>query len=337
MSKKRPPIALLIDGDNVSNGAKIIEKLLFEVKEHGKPIIKKVFLNKNSLASWEAPINQFSLTPVWVPNNIPGKNAADIELAIDAMELLYDRQDLAGFCIVSSDSDYTGLAKRIVAKDKDVLGIGEHKTPESFRNACTQFVYIESLPELESPVEDKDPIFADLDDDSSVGEQSFDSLFIRAYEISAQNTDGWVPLLDIKEALNALDPNFQSSEFQNTRQLAEKVKQLTESYPEQILQVDERLDEKPVIHKIYVSDCDLFKFIEAYKHSSSKGSDGWLMLSVIGGELRKYPAYENGFTYRGIRRLNKVVNRMVQDYGEIIKMHEEDDGKSVIHLVRVTF
>ena len=97
MSKKKPPIAVLIDGDNVLNGATIIEKVLFEIKEHGKPIIKKVFLNKDSLATWEAPINQFSLTPVWVPNNTSRKNAADIELAIDAMELLYTRPDLAGF------------------------------------------------------------------------------------------------------------------------------------------------------------------------------------------------------------------------------------------------
>ena len=337
MSNKTAHIALLIDGDNITNGATIIQQLLVEVARHGNPIIKKVFLNKDSLTKWEVSINQFGLTPVWVPNNTRGKNAADIELAIDAMELLYERQDLAGFCIVSSDSDYTGLAKRIVAKGKSVLGIGEQKTPDSFYNACTQFIYIENLPELELPAEEQDTIFVDLDDDSDVGEQSFESLFIRAYEISVQNTDRWVPLIDIKEALNALAPNFLSSEFQNTRQLADKVKQLTEHYPEQILQIDESLVEKRVTHKIYVSDCDLFKFIEAYRHSTSKGHDGWLTLSIIGGELRKYPAYENGMTYRGIRRLNKVVNRMVQDYNELIEMRQEHGAKSVIHLVRVNF
>lgn len=331
MSKNTNLMALLIDGDNVQ--ATIIQQLLFEINKHGNPIIKKVFLNKESLTKWEVPINQFSLSPVWVPNNTRGKNAADIELVIDAMELLYERQDLAGFCIVSSDSDFTGLAKRIVAKGKPVLGIGENKTPESFRNACTKFICIEDLPELESLLEKPDTIFGESSKDVSTNEISFDRLFIRAYEITAQNTDGWIPLLEIKEAMNALDPEFQSSEFQNTRRLAERIIMLKGLYPERILEIDEKLDSKPVIHYIRVFDCDIFKFIEAYKHSPIKGSDGWVLLSVIGDELRKYPAYENGFTYRGIRRLNKVVNRMMQDYGEIIEMHEENDGNSVIHLV----
>lgn len=334
MAKKS--IAVLIDGDNVQKNIETwIEQLLFEIGKHGKPVIKKVFLNKNSLTKWEAPINQFSLTPVWVPNNIKGKNAADIELAIDAMELLYEEKDLEGFCIVSSDSDFTGLIKRLIAKGRPVLGVGEQKTPDSFINACDHFIYIEDLPEIETYSEKSDMMFGASSNIPSDKEQSFDRLFIRAYEITSQNTDGWIPLLVIKEAMNGLDPDFQSSEFQNTRLLAEKIKDLSQTYPEQILQVDEQLDSKPVTHHIQIVDCDMFKFIEAYKHSPIKGRDGWVLLSVIGDELSKYPAYENGFIYRGTRRLNKVVNKMIHEYGEIIEMHEEHENNSIIHLVRI--
>ena len=295
-----------------------------------------MFLNKTSISQWEVPINQLSLTPVWVPNNTTRKNAADIELAIDAMELVYDRNDLAGFCIVSSDSDFTGLARRLIAKDKRVLGVGERKTPDSFVSACDQFIYIEDLSEVDVHPEKLDTIFGESTVEFTDGGQSFDKLFIRAYEVTSQNTNGWVSLINIKEAMHGLDPEFQASEFQSTRRLAERVKDLAETYPDTILVVDEMLDTKPVTHRVRIADCDMFKFVEAYMHSPIKGHDGWVLLSVIGDELRKYPAYQDGFTYRGIRRLSRVVNRMAQDYGGILEMHEEQEGSSVTHLIRIS-
>lgn len=325
-------IALLIDGDNVQSS--IVEKLLNVVAQYGKPIIKKVFLNKSSLPQWEVPVNQFALTPLWVPNNVSGKNAADIALVIDTMEMLYERQDLEFFCIVSSDSDFTGLAKKIVEKGKKVIGIGEQKTPESFRNACDPFIYIEDLPEHQNKT---DILPEEVDEDStslSPVAQSFDSLFVRAYEVAAQNTDASIPLLQIKEAMNALDPNFQSSELQNTRQLAEKVKQLEGSYPNQILVVDELLDTKPVTHCVQIRNLDLFKFIEAYQNSSAVDYNKWLRLSIFLHEIQKYPAYKSGFTYRGAKRL-KAVKLLIQDFNEIIEVKEENDGNSLIHFIRL--
>jgi hypothetical protein len=94
----KKPIAVLIDGDNVQ--ASIIEQLLFEVSRHWKTIIKRVFLNKTSIPKWEAQINQLSLTPVWVPNNTRGKNAADIELAVlmIARKYVFGAAIFANFC-----------------------------------------------------------------------------------------------------------------------------------------------------------------------------------------------------------------------------------------------
>lgn len=336
MSKKKPAFAVLIDGDNVSNATKIIEKLIYEIKKHGNPIIQRVFFNKASLNKWEVPINQFSLEGKWVPNNIKGKNAADIELAIDAMELLFTRNDIDGFCIVSSDSDFTGLAKRLKSRGKKVLGIGEQKTPESFRNACTQFVYIEDLPELESLAEDQDTIFEDVDNDSSIGEQTLDSLFIRAYEITAPKNDGRIPLPEIKEAMNELDPDFQSGDYHYTKRLAEAVETLSQTYPKDVIRVQiiENPDSNSSLHQISVTDCALFKFIETYRNSSAVSHDGRLRLSIFLSEIRKYPAYENGFSYRGAKRL-KAVKLMRQDYSEIIEIDDENDGNSDIHFVRV--
>lgn len=330
MLKKSKPIALLIDGDNISPES--ISRLLNEVSKHGNPIIREVFFNKNSLEQWEVQVNKFSLTPTYVPNNTRGKNAADIALVIRAMELFYERKDLAGFCIVSSDSDFTGLAKHIVAGGKPLLGIGENKAPESFRNACSQFLDIENLPEAETLIEKPNGIFNQDDDDVSVLTQTFEQLFIQAYEDSSNDSEGWVQLREIKERMTNLDPDYQ-----NTRQFAEKVKSVAGTYPVGIIQVDEMLDHKPVLHLIRIADCDIFKFIEAYQHTPVKERDGWVFLSMIGAELRKYPSYENGFIYRCNRykRLSKAVAEMSKDYDGLIEIREEGDGKSVIYLVRV--
>jgi hypothetical protein len=161
-------------------------------------------------------------------------------------------------------------------------------------------------------------------------------LFIRAYEVTAQNTDGWIPLREIKEAMNGLDPDFQSSEYQNTKRLAEAVESLSKSYPEKLMQVKivESQENNSVLHQIYVEDPDLFKFIEAYQNSSAVDYNKWLRLSIFLNEIQKYPAYENGFNYRGAKRL-KAVKLLIQDFNEIIEMREENNGNSPTHFIRL--
>ena len=178
-----------------------------------------------------------------MPNNTSNKNSVDIALVVDAMSLLYERQDLDGFCIVSSDADFTTLVKHIQTKDKYVLGIGNATTPEPFRNACTDFVDIEELVSAESPVEQS--IGSAEIVSTSIEEISDDDLmdwFSEAYKKVVKgdtlNTDGgWIQLLDVKVAMAELKPTFQP----NTRALAEKLKALAESFPRQI-EVREQLD-----------------------------------------------------------------------------------------------
>ncbi len=338
MSENPKLFALLIDGDNVQ--ALLVPQILDKFSEFGKPIIKRVYLNKASLtqSDWDEVINKYSLEPEYVPNNTARKNAADIALVIDVMELLYDRPDLTNFCVVSSDSDFTRLAKRIEGKNKYILGIGAENTPDSFVNACSKFVYIEELLRAQVPIEQPKNISnQEKDKPNDTGtNQTFETLFIQAYENTYKDEDGWVQLIEIKGEMNALDHEFRSSDYQYMRRFAEKVVALAKSYPIGVIEIDEKLDSKPVIHCIRI-DCDTFKFIEVYKQASSRERDGWVLLSVIGVELKKHQAYENGFSYRGIRskRLSKVVMEMSQDYPKTIEIKEKDDGKSVIHLVRI--
>lgn len=335
MLKNPKSFALLIDGDNVQ--ATLVPQILDKIREYGNPIIKNVYFNKLSLEHWKPIINEYSLQPVWVPNTTTRKNASDIALVIDAMELLYERSYLTDFCIVSSDSDFTLLAKYIVGKNKFMLGIGEDKTPKSFVIACSKFIYIEDLLQPQVPIEKSKDISGEekskpIDTDSN---QAFETLFIQAYENTPKDEQGWVQLKDIKAEMSAQDREFQSRDYQNTRRLADRVKMLAASYPIGVIELDEKSNNKPVIHSIRM-DSDTFRFIEAYKQAPKMERDGWVSLSAIGVALKKHPAYEDGFSYRGIRnkRLSKVLTEMVKDY-PTIEINEETHGTSVIYLVRI--
>src|SRR5688500_13702431 len=123
MSENPRLFALFIDGDNVQ--VPLVPQILEKLNKYRRPIIRKVYLNRPSFPHWEEIINEYSLEPVWVPNNTTRKNAADIALVIDAMDLLYQQPDIKGFCIISSDSDFTRLATYLVGKNRFMLGIGE--------------------------------------------------------------------------------------------------------------------------------------------------------------------------------------------------------------------
>ncbi|MDQ7026744.1 MAG: hypothetical protein Q9P44_14445 [Anaerolineae bacterium] len=159
---------------------------------------------------------------------------------------------------------------------------------------------------------------------------------VQAYDNVHRDKDGWVSLIDIKEEMKMLDTEFASSDYQNTRRLAEKVILLTETFPSGIIEVDEKLDSKPVIHHIRI-DTDTFRFIEAYKQAPIREQGGWVLLTYIGQELKKRLAYENGFTYHGVKKsqLLKFVNEIVQAYPKFIKIRKKTNGKSEIYRVRV--
>ena len=142
MSDKK--FAILIDSDNVSS--KYITYILDEMTKYGVITYKRIYGDWTSaqMGKWKQELLENSITPIQQFSNTAGKNATDSALIIDAMDLLYtDHVD--GFCIVSSDSDFTRLASRLRESGKEVIGMGEEKTPKSFRAACTVFTNLEIL------------------------------------------------------------------------------------------------------------------------------------------------------------------------------------------------
>lgn len=143
-------LAVLIDADNAQ--ATIIEGLLAEIATFGEATVKRIYGDFTSPASaeWKKVLQTHAIKPIQQFAYTTGKNATDSTLIIDAMDLLYTRR-FDGFCLVSSDSDFTGLALRIREEGLIVLGFGEQKTPEAFRNACHKFIFTEVLRPISPP------------------------------------------------------------------------------------------------------------------------------------------------------------------------------------------
>ncbi len=143
-------IALLIDADNVSHTK--IATILAELSKYGTANIRRAYGDWASagLKGWKDKLHAFAIRPIQQFSYSVGKNATDIALVIDAMEMLYT-QKLDGFCIASSDADFTPLVMQLKANGHDVFGFGERKTPEPFVNACTTFLYLDSLADTEAP------------------------------------------------------------------------------------------------------------------------------------------------------------------------------------------
>lgn len=147
-------LAILIDADNVPYSS--IKEMLEEISKTGTPTIKRIYADwtRASASGWKNVLLENAITPIQQYSYTSGKNSSDSALIIDAMDILYsDKVD--GFCIVSSDSDFTRLATRLREAGKKVIGIGEKKTPLPFITACDKFIYIEIL--KTSVAESKEP------------------------------------------------------------------------------------------------------------------------------------------------------------------------------------
>ncbi|MFN3404973.1 MAG: NYN domain-containing protein [Cytophagaceae bacterium] len=144
MNESKFNIAVLIDGDNAQ--ARLIKEIIEEVSKYGKATIRRIYgdWTTQHMNSWKEVINQYSISPMQKFSYTTGKNSTDSSLIIDAMDILHSRS-VEGFCIVSSDSDYTGLAKRIREEGLFVMGIGRKTTPIAFVNSCEIFTFTENL------------------------------------------------------------------------------------------------------------------------------------------------------------------------------------------------
>jgi uncharacterized LabA/DUF88 family protein len=141
---KDEKLAVLIDADNVPYA--YIKEMLDEIAKYGNPTIKRIYADwtKPTVSGWKGVLLENAITPIQQYSYTTGKNSSDSALIIDAMDLLYS-QKVDGFCIVSSDSDFTRLATRLREAAMFVIGIGEKKTPRPFITACDKFIYIEIL------------------------------------------------------------------------------------------------------------------------------------------------------------------------------------------------
>ncbi len=137
-------LAVLIDAENVPNSK--IKQMLDEIATYGTPTIKRIYGNWGSrgLRSWKPHLIKYAITPIQQYANVKSKNASDSTLIIDAMDILYSKR-VKGFCIISSDSDFTQLAIRLRESGMFILGIGRKNTPQSLINSCTKFVSYEML------------------------------------------------------------------------------------------------------------------------------------------------------------------------------------------------
>jgi len=150
MQRDTPLLAVLIDADNTS--ARWAEAIFEEIAALGEASVRRIYGDFASphLKGWQDRLAGLALTPHHSPANTIGKNSSDISLAIDAMDILHSGR-FDGFVLVSSDSDFTRLASRIREQGLDVYGIGQQKTPESFRKACKRFIYIENILSPDEP------------------------------------------------------------------------------------------------------------------------------------------------------------------------------------------
>jgi uncharacterized protein (TIGR00288 family) len=169
MNSDRPPcptpdrrIALLIDADNVSHTK--IAAILAELSRYGTANIRRAYGDWASagLKGWKDKLHAFAIRPIQQFSYSARKNATDIALVIDAMELLYT-QELDAFCIASSDADFTPLVMQLKANGHDVYGFGARKTPEPFVNACTTFLYLDGLLDPEAQAAPDRPAKAKAD------------------------------------------------------------------------------------------------------------------------------------------------------------------------------
>jgi len=154
MANRQARLAVLIDADNAQ--ASIVEELLGEIAQYGVASVKRIYgdWTDTRLKGWKGALLEHGINPVQQFAYTTGKNATDSALIIDAMDLLYTEK-LDGFCIISSDSDFTRLASRIRESGLKVYGFGEKKTPKAFMSACDKFIYTEILRKCDEPIESK--------------------------------------------------------------------------------------------------------------------------------------------------------------------------------------
>lgn len=237
---KDTKLAVLIDGDNIPS--KYIKEMMEEIAKYGNPTIKRIYgdWTKPQLSKWKNVLLENAVNPIQQYSYTTGKNATDSAMIIDAMDLLYSGK-VNGFCLVSSDSDFTKLATRLREAGMIVYGIGEKKTPNPFIVACDKFIYLEILHKDEEDEAGK----------SKKPKQNLDKItpkvvrFLRTAVNDAADEDGWAFMGDVGSIILKKQPNFDARNFG-----FEKLTPLFDSITQ--FEIDERSQPNARFKLIYV-------------------------------------------------------------------------------------
>jgi uncharacterized LabA/DUF88 family protein len=199
-------LAVLIDGDNVPS--KYIKEMMEEIAKYGTPTIKRIYgdWTKPQLSKWKNVLLENAITPIQQYGYTQGKNATDSAMIIDAMDILYSGK-VTGFCLVSSDSDFTRLATRLREAGLIVYGMGEKKTPDPFIVACDKFIYLEILDQHEVT----DPKEKKTHEVDKVTPKLMQLLKNTVSDLADE--DGWAYLGDVGALLLKKQPNFDPRNF----------------------------------------------------------------------------------------------------------------------------
>lgn len=201
-------LAVLIDGDNTS--PKYAKALFEEIASLGEASVRRVYgdFSSSQMNGWSKVQAEFGLVPHHQPANTVGKNASDIALVIDAMDLMHSGR-FDGFVLVSSDSDFTRLASRIREQGLDTFGMGMQKTPDAFRKACKRFIFLENLIEAEAP---KPARGRKLNEEQVKTLNAARDLILRAMDALDQDDD-WYTLGQIGQHITTANPDFDTRSY----------------------------------------------------------------------------------------------------------------------------
>ncbi|GGF29634.1 NYN domain-containing protein [Echinicola rosea] len=205
-------LAVLIDADNIPSG--YVKEMMEEIAKYGNPTVKRIYgdWTQPNLAKWKVVLLENAITPMQQYSYTTGKNATDSAMIIDAMDILYSER-VDGFCIVSSDSDFTKLATRLREASMKVIGIGEKKTPTPFIAACDKFIYLEILKQEEKKAS-RPTAGVSRQKDSEVDQVTNKVIKLIANTISdCEDDDGWAYLGDVGNLLQKKQPNFDSRNY----------------------------------------------------------------------------------------------------------------------------
>lgn len=322
MDDKR--FAVLIDSDNIS--AKYISCILDEMTKYGTITYKRIYGDWTSshTSKWKQELLENSITPIQQFSNTTGKNATDSALIIDAMDILYTRS-VDGFCIVSSDSDFTRLASRLRESGMDVIGMGEEKTPRSFRAACSVFTSLEVLMDND---DDSEP--QGIFDDSKLQVSKKETVKNRSNAISkavieqdiidiiieCENKDSAAGLADIGNRLTKKYPDFDVRNYGYSRlsKFLEEVPELEVQKENNVYSVVLRDNEK--------TGEEIMDYMKDLVRNSKKNG---VYLSELGNLLKtKYEKF-NVKDY-GYSKFSKLVQSIPE-----LEIKEDDAKRNVVY------